>query len=69
MNSTMDEDLEIKRIDREIVVLIVAKELNELAREAAIGALESMGTDKKFTTPDIKKWANRIISIIKEHSV
>jgi hypothetical protein len=64
----MDDSLELKKLDREVVVLIVAKELNKLAEEAALAAVESIGT-KKYIVPDCKTWARKIISIVKEHSV
>jgi hypothetical protein len=64
----MDESLELKKLDRQMVELLVAKELTKLTQEAAIFAVESMGTGK-FIIPDIKAWARKIISIVKEHSV
>ena len=64
----MDESLELKKMDRIIVELLVAKELTKLAQEAAVSTIESMAT-KKFTVPDTKAWARRVISIVKEHSV
>lgn len=64
----MDESLEIKRMEREMTVLIVAKELNKFAQEAALAAIDSIGKPE-FKIIDAKPWANRIISIVKEHSL
>jgi hypothetical protein len=63
-----DAKRELKQLERETVVLLVAKELNKLALETAMATIESMGT-KKYVAPDCKLWARRIISIVKEHSV
>lgn len=64
----MDESLELKKLDREVVVLLVAKELNKLSQESALNTIESMST-KKYHLPDSKAWARKIIAIVKEHSV
>jgi hypothetical protein len=64
----MDDSLEIKKLDRKLVELLVAKELNKLAEEAALSAIESFGTKKNVQIPDVEKWARRIIAIVKEHS-
>jgi hypothetical protein len=65
----MDDSLEIKKLDREMVVLLVEGELLKLSKEASVSAVESMGSNKKFVIPDTKACARRIISIVKEHSV
>lgn len=64
----MDESLEIKKAGRERVVLLVAKELVFLSQEASIAAIESTVTGQ-MNIPDLKKWARRVIAIVKEHSV
>jgi len=64
----MDESLEIKKLDRQMVELIVAKELNKLAQEAALEAMECFKTGK-YVAPDSRGWARKIIAIVKEHSL
>jgi len=59
--------LEIKKLDRQMVELLVAKELVKLSKEAAIMALEAVSSGK-FKTPDTDAWARKIIAIVKEHS-
>jgi hypothetical protein len=59
---------EIRQLDRVLVEILVASKLNELAKEAATKAVDCMGTGK-YTAPDTRKWARKIISIVKEHSV
>lgn len=65
----MDESLEIKNMERKIVELLVVKELNKLSKEAAMAAIDCVGTGKKYEVLDCEKWARKIISIVKEHSL
>jgi hypothetical protein len=64
---TMDESLEIKKLDRKNVELLVSKELLKLSEKVALAALDSLGTGK-YTNPDLGPWARRIIAVINEHS-
>jgi hypothetical protein len=66
--NNMDDSLKIKKMEREMVVLLVAKELNRLAKEAAINAIDSIST-KEYIVPDSEAWARKIIAIVKEHSL
>jgi hypothetical protein len=64
----MDDSLELKKLDQAMVEILVAGEINKVTQEAALKAIDCMGTGK-YQTPDLRKWARKIIAIVKEHSV
>jgi hypothetical protein len=63
-----DIELQVRKLEREVVVLVVAKELDKLSQEVVLATLDSIGKPE-FKSVDTKTWANKIISIVKEHSV
>jgi hypothetical protein len=64
----MNESLELKKLNRKLVEVLVAKQLILLSQEAAIFAIETINMGK-FKSPDTDTWARRIIAIVKEYSV
>jgi hypothetical protein len=63
-----DLELELRKSSRELVELVVAKELLKFTREVAFNSLECYST-KQFKTPDSRAWARKIIAVVKEHNV
>ena len=64
----MSDSLEVKQLERKLLTALVARELIKLTQNVSMNTIESF-KGKKFEVPDMDAWANRIISVVKEHSV
>jgi hypothetical protein len=67
----MDEKelaFQLKKNERELLEILVAEQLNNLAHEAATNVVESLSS-KAYVMPDTRKWARKILAVVSEHSV
>jgi hypothetical protein len=58
----MDDDLKLKKLDRDIIEADISLILMKLVKESVNEAF-------KGKVPDVEKYSRKIISHIKEHSV
>ena len=64
----MDEQLEIKKLDRQLVEVMIAQELDKLVKETAFKALNSF-SGEKFTCPDTRVYARKLMALVSEHLI